>query len=186
MIMVTLGTGIGSGIIDDRHLITGAYGKGAEIGHMVIHLNGEKCTCGRRGCFEAYASATALIRQTKRAMKENPDSEMWKVAGGKLSGVDGRTAFKAKDKAAKQVIKDYLGYLSEGIVNIVNIFQPEIICIGGGISNAGEKILKPVKKMIKNYSFSRFGAKQTEVQIAKLGNDAGIIGAALLWKNQKG
>ena len=183
MIMITLGTGVGSGIIAGGHLLTGAYGKGAEIGHMIIRLDGEKCTCGRRGCFEAYASATALIKQTKKAMKENPQSEMWHVAKS-LSRVDGKTVFTAKDKAAKEVIKKYLSYLSEGIVNIVNIFQPEIICIGGGVSNAGEKILKPVRKAIKNYSFARFGKKQTEVQIAKLGNDAGIIGAALLWKNE--
>ena len=183
MIMITLGTGVGSGIVDDGHLITGAYEKGAEIGHMVITLNGEKCTCGRRGCFEAYASATALINQTKKAMKDNPDSKMWEKAK-KLSDVDGKTAFYSKDKVAKDVVKNYLSYLSEGIVNIVNIFQPEIICIGGGVSNAGEKILKPIRKAIKGFSFARFGKKQTEVQIAKLGNDAGIIGAALLWKNK--
>jgi len=182
MIMITLGTGVGSGIIDNGHLLTGAYGKGAEIGHMVISLNGEKCTCGRKGCFEAYASATALINQTKKAMKENPQSEMWKVSP-RLSLVSGKTAFTAKDKAAKEVVKSYLGYLSEGVINVVNIFQPEVICLGGGVSNAGEKILKPIRKAIKDYSFARFGKKQTEVQIAKLGNDAGIIGAALLWKN---
>ena len=184
MIMITLGTGVGSGIIDGGHLLTGAYGKGAEIGHMVIHLDGEKCTCGRKGCFESYASATALINQTKKAMKENPDSEMWKIAKT-LSKVNGKTAFTAKDKTAKDVIKQYLNYLSDGIVNVVNIFQPEIICIGGGVSNAGEKILKPIRKKIKDYSFARFGKKQTEVHIAQLGNDAGIIGAALLWKNEK-
>ena len=182
MIMITLGTGVGSGIIDNGHLLTGAYGKGAEIGHMVIHMNGEKCTCGRRGCFEAYASATALINQTKKAMKENPQSDMWKISKT-LSKVDGKTAFTAKDNTAKEVVKNYLNYLSEGIVNVVNIFQPEVICLGGGVSNAGEKILKPIRKKIKDYSFARFGKKQTEVQIAKLGNDAGIIGAALLWKN---
>ena len=183
MIMITLGTGVGSGIINNGHLLTGAYGKGAELGHLVIRLGGEKCTCGRKGCFEAYASATALINQTKRAMKENPESEMWKIAKT-LSKVDGKTAFTAKDKAAKEVIKNYLGYLSEGVVNIVNALQPEVICIGGGISNAGDEILKPVRKAIKDYSFARFGKKQTEVQIAKLGNDAGILGAALLWKNE--
>ena len=182
MVMVTLGTGVGSGIIDNGHLLTGAYGKGAELGHLVIRLGGEKCTCGRKGCFEAYASATALINQTKKAMKENPDTEMWKIAKT-LSKVDGKTAFTAKDKVAKTVVKNYLGYLSEGIVNIVNALQPEVISIGGGVSNAGEKILKPVRKAIKDYSFARFGKKQTEVQIANLGNDAGIIGAALLWKN---
>lgn len=183
MVMITLGTGVGSGIVDNGHLLTGAYEKGAEIGHMVLRINGEKCTCGRKGCFEAYASATALIRDTKKAMNENPDSDMWKVAKS-LSKVDGKTAFKAKDKAAKEVINNYLSNLSEGVVNIVNILQPEIIAIGGGVSNAGEKILKPIRKAIKNYSFARFGKKQTEVQIAKLGNDAGLIGAAMLWKNE--
>ena len=184
MVMITLGTGVGSGIIDNGHLITGAYEKGAEIGHMVVNMNdGEKCTCGRRGCFEAYASATALINQTKKAMKDNPNSEMWKKAKT-LSEVDGRTAFSSKDETAKEVVKNYLGYLSVGIVNVVNIFQPEIICIGGGISGEGEKILKPLRKSIKGFSFARFGKKQTDVQIAKLGNDAGLIGAAFLWKNK--
>ncbi len=183
LVMITLGTGVGSGIIDGGHLLTGAYGKGAEIGHMVVKTNGEKCTCGRKGCFEAYASATALINQTKKAMKENPESEMWSVSKS-LSKVDGKTAFTAKDAVAKNVIKTYLGYLSEGIVNIVNIFQPQVICLGGGVSNAGEKILRPVRKAIKDKAFSRFGKKQTEVRIAQLGNDAGIIGAALLWKNE--
>lgn len=183
MVMITLGTGVGSGIIDNGHLLTGAYGKGAEIGHITLIAGGEKCTCGRCGCFEAYASATALITQTKKAMKENPDSEMWKIAKT-LFKVEGKTAFAAKDKTAKEVIKNYLGYLSEGVVNIVNIFQPEIICIGGGVSNAGEKILKPVRKNVEKYAFSRFGKEQTEVKIATLGNNAGIIGAALLWKNE--
>ena len=108
---------------------------------------------------------------------------MWDIAKS-LSKVSGKTAFAAKDKAAKGVVKNYLGYLSEGIVNAVNIFQPEVICLGGGISNAGKKILAPVRKKIKDYSFARFGKKQTEVHISRLGNDAGIIGAALLWKNR--
>lgn len=183
-VMITLGTGVGSGIVENGRLIRGEYGKGAEIGHMVIRLDGEKCTCGRKGCFEAYASATALIRQTKKAMKEDPGSEMWKLCGGKLSNVSGQTAFRAKDEAAKKTVKNYLCYLSEGIVNIVNIFQPEIVCIGGGISHEGKKILAPVKQMIKNKSFARFGKKQSDVSLAELGNDAGIIGAALLWKNE--
>lgn len=182
MIMITLGTGVGSGIIANGHLLTGAYGKGAELGHMVIRIDGEKCTCGRKGCFEAYASATALIRQTRKAMKENPDSEMWEFAKT-LAKVNGKTAFAAKDTAAKAVKKQYLGYLSEGIVNIVNVFQPEVVCIGGGVSNAGETILRPVRRAVQQKAFSRFGQKQTEVRIAELGNDAGIIGAALLWKN---
>jgi glucokinase len=184
MIMVTLGTGIGGGVIENGRLMTGAYGKGAELGHMVTHSNGEKCSCGRKGCFEVYASATALIKMTKKAMKENRDTDMWKLSNGKITNVNGETAFLSNDKIGKSVIKEYLAHLSEGIVNLVNIFQPEIICIGGGISNAGERILIPVRNAIKNYSYARFGEKQTEVQIAKLCNDAGIIGAALLWRNK--
>ena len=117
-------------------------------------------------------------------MKENPDSEMWKLCKNKLSKVDGQTAFKSKDKVAKDVVKTYLGYLAEGVVNIVNIFQPEIVCIGGGISHEGEKILMPIKKMIRDKSFARFGKEQSKVCLATLGNDAGIIGTALLWKNK--
>ena len=182
MVMITLGTGVGSGIIEDGHLVRGAYGKGAELGHMAIIAGGEKCTCGRRGCLEAYASATALIKQTKNAMRSCRESDMWKVSPN-LSEVNGRTAFASKDAAAKKVVKDYLGYLSEGIVNIVNILQPEVICIGGGVSGEGDRILAPLNKAIDKESFARFGKKQTKVTCAVLGNDAGIIGAALLWKN---
>lgn len=184
MVMITLGTGVGSGIIDDGRLVEGAYGKGAELGHMVIRLDGEKCTCGRRGCFEAYASATALVRQTKDAMRKHPDSDMWKVAK-RLKDVNGQTAFSCKDEASKAVVKGYLGYLSEGIVNIVNMLQPEVICLGGGIAGEGDKILAPVNRAIAKDSFARFGKQQSKVTRAVLGNDAGIIGAALLWKNYK-
>ncbi len=183
MIMVTLGTGVGGGIIIDGKLFTGAYGKGAELGHMSLIAGGEKCSCGKKGCFESYCSATALIRQTKEAMKKNPGSDMWRVAKGKLSNVSGVTPFSGKDKAAKDVVKTYLGYLSEGLVSITNIFQPEIICIGGGVSNQGNKILKPLQKGIDKFSLARYGKENTKVAIASLGNDAGIIGAALLWKN---
>lgn len=182
MVMITLGTGVGSGIIENGRLIRGAYGTGSELGHMAIRAGGEKCNCGRSGCLEAYASATALIRQTKSAMRANRDSDMWKISP-KLSDVNGQTAFLAKDAAAKKVVSDYLGYLSEGIVNIVNVQQPEVICIGGGVSAEGEKILKPLNRAIKKYSFARFGKRLTVVTRATLGNDAGIIGAALLWKN---
>ncbi len=185
MVMVTLGTGVGSGIIIDGHLFGGEYDKGAEIGHMTLVSGGEKCTCGQRGCLEVYASATALIRQTKESMKKNPDSQMWKVSGGKLSKVNGQTAFRAKDKAAKEVVKKYLGYLTDGVISITNMFQPEVITIGGGISHEGEKILAPLEKGIEKFSFARFGEKQTKVKLASLGNDAGIIGAALLWKNEQ-
>ncbi len=185
MVMITLGTGVGGGVVENGRLVTGAYGKGAELGHTVISMNGEKCTCGRRGCFEAYASATALIRMTKEAMKQNRKSDMWEIAKKKLANVNGQTAFLSKDGTGKAVLRQYLEQLSEGVVNLVNIFQPEVICIGGGISNAGEKILKPVQNAIKKKSYARYGKQQTVAQIAKLANDAGLIGAALLWKNER-
>ncbi len=184
MILITLGTGVGSGIINDGHLFRGSLGTGAELGHMVIISNGEKCTCGRNGCLEAYASATALVNQTKLAMKENPDSEMWNVADGNIDNVNGKTVFDANDEVSKNVIDTYLSYLTEGIVNIVNAFQPEVISIGGGISGAGDIILKPLNDAIRTKAFARFGNKHTQVNIATLGNDAGIIGAALLWMDE--
>lgn len=184
MVMITLGTCVGGGVIENRRLVTGAYGKGAELGHMVISFGGKKCTCGRRGCFEAYASANALIELTKEMMRENHRSDMWEIADGKLANVNGKTVFLSEDGTGKEVLRQYLGQLSEGVVNLVNIFQPEVLCIGGGISNVGEKILRPIRTAIKKKSFARFGAQQTKVQIAKLENDARLIGAALLWKSQ--
>ena len=109
---------------------------------------------------------------------------MWEIAKGKLVNVNGQTAFLSKDGTGKDVLRQYLGQLSEGVVNLVNIFQPEILCIGGGISNAGEKILRPIRTAIKKKAFARFGKQQTVAQLAKLANDAGLIGAALLWKNE--
>ncbi len=185
MILLTLGTGVGSGIILNGHLFRGAFGTGAELGHAVIISGGEKCTCGRYGCLETYASATALVNQAKKAMKKNPNSEMWKIARGRLDNVTGKTVFTAKDEVSKNVIDTYLSYLSEGIVNIVNMFQPEVICLGGGISGAGERILESIQNAIKEKSFARFGKRHTQMKIASLGNDAGIIGAALLWKDNQ-
>ena len=184
MILITLGTGVGSGIINDGHLFRGAFGTGAELGHMVIISNGEKCTCGRKGCLEAYASATALVNQTKIAMKENPKSKMWDVVSGNIYNVNGKTVFDTNDEVSKNVIDTYLGYLAEGVVNIANMFQPEVISIGGGISGSGDIIIKPLNDAIRKKAFARFGNKHTQVNIATLGNDAGIIGAALLWMDE--
>ncbi|MBQ7897195.1 MAG: ROK family protein [Clostridia bacterium] len=180
LVMITLGTGVGGGIIIDGKLIPGAFGKGAELGHMVIVVDGEECSCGRRGCLEAYASATALIKQTKKAMLDNPHCDMWQIAEGNIDNVNGTTAFKGRDDVAKAVVDTYLNYVSEGVVDIVNLLQPTVVCIGGGISHEGESILAPMKKAIKERSYARHSAKQTEVTLATLGNDAGIIGAALL------
>jgi len=181
MILLTLGTGVGSGIVFNGHLFRGAFGTGAELGHAVIISGGEKCTCGRRGCLEAYASATALKNQAKAKAIKNPNCEIMKLCGGDANRINGKTVFDATDDIARVIIEEYLGYLSEGIVSIVNMLQPEVICLGGGVSGAGERILEPIQKAVEEKAFARFGKKHTQVKIASLGNDAGIIGAALLW-----
>jgi len=181
---ITLGTGIGGGVISDGRMLIGFNGAGGELGHTVIVENGEQCTCGRKGCFEAYASATALIRQTKAAMMSDPASKMWEIAGG-LDRVDGRTPFDAAgsgDPTAREVVKQYLRYVACGITNMINIFQPEVLCIGGGICNQGDNLLLPIKQMVSLENFARNCNRQTDIKISSLGNDAGIIGAALLCK----
>ena len=182
-IMITLGTGVGSGIIVNGKLVTGLNYAAGEMGHTVIVYNGEQCNCGRRGCWERYASATALITQTKDAMRKNSSSLMWEMVGNDLNNVSGRTAFDAMrkgDEAAKKVVDKYIGYLACGISNIVNIFQPEILAVGGGIGNEKENLLEPVRRVLASERYSIHAKKQTRLMAAELGNDAGIIGAALL------
>ena len=182
-IMITLGTGVGSGIIVNGKLVTGLNYAAGEMGHTVIVYNGEQCNCGRRGCWERYASATALITQTKDAMRKNSSSVMWEMVGNDLNNVSGRTAFDAMrkgDDAAKKVVDKYIGYLACGISNIVNIFQPEILAVGGGIGNEKENLLEPVRRVLASERYSIHAKKQTKLMAAELGNDAGIIGAALL------
>lgn len=182
-ICVTLGTGVGAGIIIDGKIYSGSNYAGAEIGHTVIEVDGAECSCGRRGCFEAYSSATGLIRMSKEAMEKNPDSIMNKMAQEKGGKVTARTSFdamRAGDKSAKEVVDKYIKYLAAGITNTINIFQPDILCIGGGVCNEGDPLLLPVKALVENEDFAKNSEKRTEIVIAKLGNDAGIIGAAFL------
>mgnify|MGYP000859152996 FL=1 len=182
-IAVTLGTGVGSGVIINGKIVAGVNNAGGECGHSVIVVDGEPCTCGRKGCWEAYASATALINQTKAAMEKYPDSvmhELVKANGGK---VDGRTAFDAMrrgDIAGIKVVDAYVKYVACGLINLVNIFQPETICIGGGICNEGETLLRPLRRYIDSERYSVYSKIQSKIVKAELGNDAGIIGAALL------
>lgn len=182
-IAVTLGTGVGSGIIIDGKIHRGSNFCGGEMGHMVINVDGIPCNCGRKGCWEKYASATALVSQAVEAMEGNKDSLLWKTCEGDLNKVDGRSIFAALDmgdEVAKAVVDRYLYYVAVGIANIINALQPEIICVGGGISGQGEKILKPIREIIKNERYSVYANKQAAIVPAALGNDAGIIGAALL------
>lgn len=183
MLAVTLGTGIGGGIILDGKVFQGVNYAAGEFGHFVIDRNGIECNCGRKGCFETYASATALIAQTKEAMKENRDSLLWKLCGGNLELVEGKTLFdgvRKQDKTAEQVLNRYIEYLATGLVDLINIFQPELICIGGGISKAGDLLLNPLQEIMDREDYARTSRARTRLAVAKLDNDAGLIGAALL------
>lgn len=181
-VFVTLGTGVGGGIIINGEIFRGFNGVGAELGHIVIDVDGEQCTCGRKGCWEAYASATALINQTKTAMEENPESIMHELAAaeGKVSGRTAFDAMRRNDSAGIKVVDQYIKYVACGITNLVNALQPEIICIGGGICNEGETLLRPIRRYVEAERYSVYSKVQTLVVKATLGNDAGIIGAALL------
>ena len=182
-VMVTLGTGVGGGIVLNNKIYTGFNFAGAELGHSVIVVDGRQCTCGRKGCLEAYASATGLIVTTKEYMEQYKDSVMWDIVEGDLSKVNGRTAFDAmrkSDEAGKLVVDAYIKYLACGVTNIINTFQPDILCIGGGISHEGDTLMVPLKEIVAREVYSRNSAKNTKIVAASLGNDAGIIGAALL------
>ena len=177
-ILVTLGTGVGGGIVIDGKLFSGRHSQGGEIGHMVIERGGLKCTCGRHGCFEVYSSATALIRDTKRAMIENVDSEMWQDYTPDT--VDGLTAFShAKtDRTAAKIIENYENNLVCGLVNLANIFRPDVIMLGGGIANQGENLTKPVQKKFDSELFAHGLGVAVPIVKASLGNKAGVMGAA--------
>lgn len=184
-VAITLGTGVGGGIIVDGKIYSGSNFAGAELGHMVIVKDGKECACGRRGCWETYASATGLINLTKqKILSEKLEfSYMLKLCDGDINKVNGRTAFDAMrdgDPTAKSVVEEYISYLSCGLVNIINIFQPDVLCIGGGISNEGENLLGPVRSYVERERYTKHNDKQTVICKCTLGNDAGIIGAAYL------
>ena len=181
-VCITLGTGVGGGIIIDGKIYSGSNFAGAEIGHTVIEVDGAQCSCGRKGCFEAYSSATGLIRMSKEAMEAFPDSIMNKMAQekGKVTARTSFDAMRAGDKTAKDVVDKYIKYLAAGITNTINIFQPDVLCIGGGVCNEGDPLLLPMKELVKKEVYTRDSEKNCDIVIAKLGNDAGIIGAAFL------
>ncbi len=182
LIAFTLGTGVGGGIVFDGKIWEGMNGFAAELGHVILERNGRPCTCGKRGCMEAYCSATALIKDTKAMMEKHPESSMWTAVGGDINRVNGKTSFNGMrngDKAAKLVIDNFLDNLAYGISNIINIFQPDVVCIGGGISREGDELLLPLRERVVKNSFGAKN-KRTEVVAASFRNDAGIIGAALL------
>lgn len=185
-IMITLGTGVGGGIIIDGKIYSGFNYAGAELGHIVICCDGRPCSCGRNGCWEAYSSATALVNMTKEKIQECEKSGRKTVMSdlsasrGKISGRTSFDAMRAGDEAAKEVVDAYIHYLACGISNIINIFQPEVLSIGGGISNEKDNLLKPLIPLVRKETYGTSIVTGTDIRIATLGNDAGIIGAALL------
>jgi len=189
--LITLGTGVGGGFVVDGELFEGYKSMGAEIGHTVIKVDGEQCSCGRRGCFEAYASATALIREARKAMQsdEKKESLMWDFCGFDrnaktydASKIDGRAAFwaaKQGDKIAKEVADNYIKYLAEGVLNVVNLFRSQAVMLGGGVC-AEETLAPRVQEYVDKYRYGGSDSLRTVVLIATLGNDAGVVGAASL------
>lgn len=181
-IMITLGTGVGGGIIIDNKIYAGFNCAGGELGHIVIEADGVPCSCGRRGCWESYSSATALIRMTEEKIAEcratGRDSLMLKAE--KVSGRTACDAMRAGDAAAKEVYDKYVKYLACGITTIINIFQPEVISLGGGVSNEGQSLIDAILPTVRKEQYGGGIVAMTDIRIAKLGNDAGIIGAAML------
>ena len=183
VLMITLGTGVGGGIVINKNLYNGNLGMGGELGHMVIEIDGKQCGCGRKGCFEAYGSATALIRDTKEAMEKHPESLLHEVSK-ELGIIDARVPFIAEgrgDKVAKEIIDNYVKYLSEGLLNYCNILRPNIIVLSGGVANEGENLLGRVRQYIKDHNYGMKNAPEVVIKQATLGYDAGKIGAAALY-----
>ena len=185
-VMITLGTGVGGGIIIDNRVYSGFNYAGAELGHIVIRVDGRACNCGRHGCWEAYSSATALINMTEEKMHECEEQGRHTVMAelarekGKVSG---RTAFDAMrkgDLAAQEVVNEYIKYLASGITSIINIFQPEVLSIGGGISGEGQALIDMLLPLVRAEQYGSDAVAHTRICIAQLGNDAGLIGAAFL------
>ena len=163
-------------------LYTGFNYSGMESGHIVIRRGGRECTCGRKGCWEAYASATGLIRSTREAMEAHPDSSLWKIAPT-LAEVNGKTPFdaaQAGDPVAQAVLDEYMEDLGCGLANLINVLQPEVLCIGGGICAQGENLLAPLRSVLDREEFTHDSPRRTKVCVAQLGNDAGIIGGAMV------
>ncbi len=184
-VILTLGTGVGGGVVIGGKLLVGYTGAASELGHMVIEADGLPCACGRRGCLEAYASATALVRMTKEAMAAHPESRMHSISAD-LGGVDGRVAFAAKaagDAAGGAVVDAYVRYLAIGVTNVVNLFFPEVVAFSGGVANQGEALLAPLREQVRRASYgSAYAKKHVRLVPCTLGYRAGMIGAALLAK----
>ena len=183
LIMLTLGTGVGGGIVLNKHLYDGLGGTGAQLGHSLLYLGGKLCGCGRKGCLEAYASATALIKETNKAMEEHPESLMHEVAK-EIGKVDARVAFEADrrgDKEGHRLVEEYVMFLGEGLLDYCNIFRPDIFVLSGGVANEGDYLISRLEKYMADRNYGFLGAPATPIKQASLGYDSGKVGAAALF-----
>ena len=186
-VMITLGTGLGGGIVLDGKVYSGFNHAGAELGHVVIEQDGKQCTCGRKGCWETYSSATGPVNMTKERLLEaranGVKSLIDDMIEGDINRVNARVAFAAMkqgDELGAKIVDEYISYLASGIANMINIFQPNVLSIGGGVCNEKDYLLIPLKEKVFAQTYSKDPAKQTIIKIAEMGNDAGIVGAATL------
>ena len=183
-VTITLGTGVGAGVIINGRIYSGFNQAGSEFGHTVLVSGGIQCKCGRRGCFEQYASASALARMAQEAADSNPDSIL-KDLIAKEGGPNAKLAFdamKAGDKVAAELVDRYTDYLADGLANVINTFMPEVLVVGGGVCNEGDPLLIPMREKTMSRPYFGPGVKKTEIRLAEMGNDAGIVGAAMMGK----
>lgn len=187
-VLLTLGTGVGGGVVWDGKVFEGGPG-GIELGHTLLRHGGEPCTCGRKGCIEAYCSATALIRDAVRTAQVYPESKLNELCGGDPGGrMNGKIPFdaaQAGDEAARKVVADYLEYLGEAVTDMVNIFRPQMVLLSGGVCGQGDILTVPLTEYVQQHAFGGTRLKTPPVRIAALGSDAGLIGAACLLSNQR-
>ncbi len=184
-VTITLGTGIGAGVIINGRIYSGFNQAGSEFGHTVLVSGGQQCSCGRKGCFEAYGSASALVRMTKEAAEANPDSKLNEVIEeeGKVNAKVAFVAMRRDDKAAAEVVDTYIDYLADGLANAINTFMPEVLVIGGGVCGEGDPLLVPLREKTLSRPYFGPGVKKTRIELAQMGNDAGIVGAAMMAKS---
>ena len=182
---ITLGTGVGAGVIVDGKIYSGFNQAGSEFGHTVLVSGGIECPCGRKGCFEQYASASALARMTREAAEKNPDSLLNKVyeQQGEWNAQIAFIAMRDGDETAKEVVDTYTSYLADGLANAINAFMPEVLVVGGGVCNEGDPLLIPMREKTMSRPYFGPGVKKTRIELAQMGNDAGIVGAAMMGKS---
>lgn len=187
LVAVTIGTGVGGGVVIGGKIWEGKNNFAGEIGHVIVDMDGRPCSCGKLGCLESYCSTRAIIRRSRELMRLYPHSLMWQVCGGDIDRVNASTPFRAKeqgDAAAELVVDEFTRYLAMGISNVVNILQPDIVCIGGGLSAEGELYIDSLRDHVERLSFGH-GKGRTKIEIAEYKNNAGIIGGALLGLQEK-